>query len=212
MSSFNLNYINQYVEKKENLIIFDIGAHNFGDSINMKNNFPNAKVYAFEPDSFNILKYSNLAKQSGVLVFDYAMSDEEGEVIFYNSETMKGKEWSCSGSILKPVTVNGTNEGLHEGLLYNLTGHPVKAITFKSFCDNNQIIPDVVHMDVQGAETKVIKGIGEYRPKIIFAETCEFNVYETNTNLEEFDKLMFSLGYEIVERLPTDTLYIHNDK
>ena len=209
MSSFNVNYVNQFIKKTEGLVIFDIGAHDFRDSIGLKQHFPQATVYAFEPDSLNILKYSNTAKRLGIVVVDQAMSDQEGEVTFYNSETMKGVEWSCSGSILKPVTVNGTNEGLHEGLLYNLTGHLVKATTFKAFCDENKICPDVVHMDVQGAETKVMMGIGEYRPTLIFAETCEFKVYETNTNLEEFDKLMFSLGYEIVERLPTDTLYVH---
>ena len=64
-------------------------------------------------------------------------------------------------------------------------------------------------MDVQGAETKVIKGMGTYRPKIIFAETCEFDTYETDTNLQQFDKLMISLNYEIAERLEYDTFYIH---
>jgi FkbM family methyltransferase len=209
MSSFNLNYIQRIIGKTDGLIIFDIGAHNFQDSINIKSTFPNSEVYAFEPDILNIKKYADNATRSGVKVFDFAMSDESGETTFYNSETLKGQEWSCSGSLLKPVTKEGTNEGLHEGLLYNLIGYNVKIKTLKEFCDSKNISPDVIHMDVQGAETKVMKGIGDYRPKIIFAETCEFDVYETNSSLEEFDNLMFSLGYKIVERLLYDTLYVH---
>lgn len=209
MSSFNLNYVQHIIGKTDGLIIFDIGAHNFQDSINMKSTFPNSDVYAFEPDVLNIKKYADNARSSGVKVFDFAMSDELGETTFYNSETLKGQEWTCSGSLMKPVTKGDTNEGLHEGLLYNLSGYNVQIKTIKEFCDSENISPDVIHMDVQGAETKVMRGIGNYRPKIIFAETCEFHVYETHSSLEEFDSLMFSLGYKIVERLPHDTLYIH---
>lgn len=209
MSSFNLNYIQHIIGKTDGLIIFDIGAHNFEDSINIKSTLPNSDVYAFEPDVLNIKKYADNAIRSGVKVFDFAMSDESGETIFYNSETLKGQEWTCSGSLMKPVTKEDTSEGLHEGLLYNLIGYNVKIKTLKEFCDSENISPDVIHMDVQGAETKVMRGIGNYRPKIIFAETCEFDVYETHSSLEEFDNLMFSLGYKIVERLMYDTLYVH---
>jgi hypothetical protein len=58
MSSFNLNYIQRIIGKTDGLIIFDIGAHNFHDSINIKSTFPNSEVYAFEPDILNIKKYA----------------------------------------------------------------------------------------------------------------------------------------------------------
>lgn len=207
MSSFNLNWINQYVTKKENLVIFDIGAHNFSDSINFKRNFPQATVYAFEADKTNIEKYGSGAENSGVKVVNIAVSNENGEATFYNSETMNGNEWTCSGSLMKPVIKNGTNEGVHAGLLYNIEGYTVKTVKFETFCDENNISPNVLHIDVQGAEKNVMSAIGKYRPEIVFAETCEFDVYETNTSLQEFDELMFSLGYEIKERLQYDTLY-----
>ena len=54
---------------------------------------------------------------SGVNVLQVAMSDENGEATFYNSETLNGTEWSCSGSILKPVTRNGTKE--KKKIIYN---------------------------------------------------------------------------------------------
>ena len=209
MSEINLNTVNEILGNKKDLVIFDIGAHNFSDSINMKTRFPSAEVYAFEPDNLNINKYAKSALDSGVNVLQVAMSDENGEATFYNSETLNGTEWSCSGSILKPVTRNGTKEGLHEGLLYNLEGYNVKTVTLETFCDHHNITPDVIHMDVQGAETKVMNGFGKYRPKIIFAETCEFNTYETNTNLEEFDALMSKLGYVIHQRLTYDTFYVY---
>jgi|688.fasta_scaffold1198468_2 hypothetical protein len=45
MSSFNLNYIQRIIGKTDGLIIFDIGAHNFQDSINIKSTFPIYKIY-----------------------------------------------------------------------------------------------------------------------------------------------------------------------
>ena len=213
MSSFNLNWINQFNLNKSNLVIFDIGAHNFSDSINFKRNFPNASVYAFEADTINVEKYGKNAEANGVKVVNLAVSDKNGEATFYNSETMNGVEWTCSGSLMKPILKEGTNEeATHGGLLYNAEGYLVKTIKFETFCDDNKVVPNVLHIDVQGAEKAVMSAIGKYRPEIVFAETCEFDTYETNTNLQEFDGLMLSLGYEIKQRLDYDTLYVHTTK
>jgi len=213
MSSFNLNWINQFNVNKENLVIFDIGAHNFNDSINFKRNFPQSKVYAFEADVFNYEKYGKNAENNGVIVVNMAVSDTDGEAMFYNSETLNGTEWTCSGSLMKPRVLEGTNEEVnHPGLLYNTEGKMTKTIKFETFCNEQKIVPNVLHIDVQGAEKSVMSAIGNYRPEIIFAETCEFDTYETNTNLQEFDELMISLGYEIKQRLLYDTLYIHKEK
>jgi FkbM family methyltransferase len=210
MSNFNLNKAKKIINEFESITIFDIGAYDFSDSITLKFVYPNSTVYAFEPDSKNLQNFSQAARNYGINVIDAALSDEIGETIFYNSETLNGSEWRCSGSLLKPITVNGTNEGKHKGLFYNLQGSKVRTDTFENFCNTHNLSPSIVHMDVQGAETKVMKHIGKYRPKIIFAETCEFDTYETNTNAQQFDELMQSLGYSIFEKLEYDTFYVYN--
>jgi FkbM family methyltransferase len=211
MSYFNINKAKEIINNAENIIIFDIGAHNFEDSKILKSAFPNSVVYAFEPDIKNIQYYSSSAEQCGVKVINLALSDSTGETTFYNSETLNGREWLSSGSILKPITIENTNEGLnHKGLLYNLTGYKIQTTTFKDFCDTQNITPTIVHMDVQGAETKIMKGIGNYRPKIIFTETCEFDTYETGTDIQQFDSIMKDLGYKIWERLQYDTFYVYS--
>lgn len=212
MSSFNLNWIKQCGIDNGKLTIFDIGAHNFSDSINFKQSFPKSTVYAFEADKINVDKYGKNATDFGVNVVNLALSDSDGEATFYNSETMNGSEWTCSGSLMKPVTKNGTNEGTHAGLLYNIEGYKVKTAKLETYCTENNLNPNVLHIDVQGAEKYVMSAIGKFRPEIIFAETCEFDVYETNTSLQEFDALMNSLGYEIKQRLQYDTLYVHTEK
>lgn len=209
MSSFNHNWIDQYVNNKNELVIFDIGAFDFLDSITFKRKFPIARVYAFEADIKNIEKYAKYAEQAGVNVFNFAISNQDGETTFYNSESLHGGEWTCSGSIFKPQTIANTNEGkLHPGLRFNTTGYTVKTRTLQSFCDEHNIEPNVLHIDVQGAEKLVMSALGNYRPDIVFAETCEFDTYETNTTIDDFNQLMESLGYVISEKFEFDTLYI----
>jgi FkbM family methyltransferase len=207
MSYFNLEWIKQYV-KKDNPIIFDIGAFNFDDSINFKIYYPESDVYAFEAFYENIKQYSDKAKNYGVKVYDVALSDKNGETKFYNSMTLNGGSWTCSGSILIPTKEEGVS--IHPGLKYNLEGVEVKTTTIETFCEQNDIKNvDVIHMDIQGAEYYAIKGMGKkIKPKIIFCETCEYDSYEKSLTQKDLDNLLFDLGYEIKERLIYDTFYI----
>jgi hypothetical protein len=75
------------------------------------------------------------------------------------------------------------------------------------FPDNNIDHIDYLHIDVQGNEHSVIKGLGNYRPYFIFAETCEFDTYESGTSLEKFELDLQDMGYEAIKRFRDDTLY-----
>jgi FkbM family methyltransferase len=196
---------------KENLVIFDIGAANFADSITFKAHFPLSRVYSFEPDKDNIVNIEQIRKQHNISIFPIALSDEDGTTRFFSSEELNGQFWKFSGSILKPKVKEGTKEGFyHNGLTFNMDGYEVETSRLDTFCKANEVdVIDYMHLDVQGAETKVIKGMGKIRPAAIFAETCEYDTYETNTNLQEFDALMASYGYSIKKRFQYDTLYIH---
>lgn len=207
MSFFNLNWIKQIIGNKENMIIFDVGAFNFDDSINFKRNFSKADVYAFEAFVFNCEKFGQTATLHGVKVHNLAISDKNGESIFYNSTDYNGAEWTCSGSLLKP-SIKGIIE-IHKGLNYNKEGVKVQTIRLDDFCKLNQIENiDVIHMDIQGAEYYAIKGLGELRPKIIFCETCEYESYENSLSLNDLDNLLLEMGYEIKGRFTDDTLYV----
>jgi hypothetical protein len=63
-------------------------------------------------------------------------------------------------------------------------------------------------MDVQGAEHMVLNGLGDFRPKIIYAETCEYPNYEGSGSLEFLESYLFNMGYEAKEKLTYDTLYV----
>lgn len=204
MSYEHLGNIDEVIDRTKKLILFDIGAFNFNDSIQYKKNIPLADVYAFEAFDFNIKKYGHYATPFGIKIINKAVSDKTGDAVFYNSTTMKGNEWTCSGSLLRPTYQT------HPGLKFNDEGTRVKTIRLDEFCIQNDIENvDIIHMDIQGAEYYGVKGFGEtVRPKLLFCETCEYDAYHDSLTLEDLDTLLFSLGYEIKKRWNSDTLYI----
>jgi FkbM family methyltransferase len=208
-----INVIRQTLINKSNLIIFDVGGCDFNDACFFKNYFPNSQVFSFEPDEFNLKTYKSRADQNGVIVVPVALSDSNDEVDFYPSISYNGNTHKASGSTLKPNVKPGTSEGVnHDGLLYDLNGYKIQIVRLDTFCELNNINHvDYLHIDVQGAEKKVLNGIGNIRPSFIFAETCEFTTYDSGHSKEDFDKFMDELGYEIIHEFRDDTLYKHKN-
>lgn len=194
---------------KESLIIFDVGACNFYDSLYLRQEFPNANIYAFEPDNTNLANCPIIVEQSYINVVPVALSDHDDTVVFYPSVSYGGNDHKASGSILKPKTRLGTTEGaFHDTLHFDLKGYDVQTVRIDTFCELNDIAHiDFLHMDVQGAEMKVLGGLGNIRPTFVFAETCEFDTYESGTTLDAFNNYMSNLGYGIVKQFRDDTLY-----
>jgi FkbM family methyltransferase len=199
-----ITVIQSTIGVKKDLVIFDVGACNFIDTMHLKRHFPHAKVYSFEPNVENIKLHSPLAESQGAIVVPVAVSDKNDLITFYNSVTHDG-----AGSTLKPIVKENTTEGIyHDGVFYDMYGYEVQCVRLDTFCELNEIDHiDYLHIDVQGAEHNVIRGLGKYRPYFIFAETCEFGTYESGTTLEEFEKDLHEMGYEVVNRFRDDTLY-----
>lgn len=200
---YNNNVIEQLYSRNKKIIIFDIGANNFRDSIDYKRRFPEASVVSFEPDRDLYRAYSQQAVDCGIVTVEAAVSDQDGETTFYPSLGHR-----ASGSTLKPVVVEGTNRLAGYTFDMDLEGYSVPTTRFDTYCNQHNISKvDFVHMDVQGGEYKVMSSVGNYRPTYVFAETVEFNTYHTGVTTDDFDNLMFDLGYKIHTAFIYDTLY-----
>jgi len=198
--------------KDEKLTIFDIGACDFSEGIGLKNLFPNADVYSIEADKQNFEKFSNNAIINGVKPFNLAFADFDGNTTFYPSlyEINQNIDWRYAGSIIKPILKENSNEAINHSVTYDEQGVEIETMRLDTFCEKNSITKiDFIHIDVEGAEDKVISTIGNFRPEFIFAETHHFKVknYDTKITLEEFDKLLNLLGYKVSHRFEYDTLY-----
>lgn len=202
----------QKFSEYDRITIFDIGACDFTDSIFFKKSFPNANVYAIEADKVNYERNYENAKIYEIKTFNIALSDVDGKTTFYPSllDTNTQVEWRYAGSIVKPIFKENSNEASNYSVIYDDNGYEVETMRLDSFCEKEKIHKiDFIHIDVEGAEDKVLCAMGKLKPSLIFAETYHFRVknYNNTINLEQFDELMFSLGYNISQRFEYDTLY-----
>lgn len=187
----------------KNCNIFDIGCADMRDTVTFKEILPLNRYYAFECSEAWKTKNLANAKVYEINYFHIAMSDHSNGVQFYPSEQWKGREWNNSGTTFTP----GTLEGMIWGKPYL-----VESITLNEFCRKNCIIPDFIHIDVEGGEYAVLNNMDPaFRPKAVWAEICLFSLHDTKTDYETFNKMMSDQGYTKVYDSGSDALYVRND-
>jgi len=89
----------------------------------------------------------------------------------------------------------------------------VPMTTLDAFCGRRGIAPDVIKIDVEGAEVMVLKGAREtlsrYRP-LVFCEVHPVELRAVGHSVEEFDALMSEAGYDATRISPTRSTGIFN--
>lgn len=173
-----------------NLVFYDIGAHfgfhTLGFSALAGDN---GKVYSFEPHPLNRERLNkNIAENkrspSNIVVIDKAITDRKGDVLFEMITDLESG-WSSSSRVLE-------NEG--DAVETAVKKHiQVRTDTIDNLILDAEILkPDVIKIDVEGEEFKVLCGarstISQYKP-ILFIEIhtmeCMFLV----------QKFLVELGY-----------------
>jgi FkbM family methyltransferase len=187
---------------------FDIGAsHVSADAMFFKTVLSNATIYAFECAEIYREHNFQFSGWHDIKYFHCAFSDHDGIDTYYPSDTFNGLVHPYSGSICKPTTTTVSSGEFVWGDPYT-----VESIRLDTFCNKHNVSPDIIHIDVQGAEYKVLSSMGNYRPLCIWAEVNEFeNCYETNIKYKDFNELMTTLGYTKYHSSGLDELYVLNN-
>jgi FkbM family methyltransferase len=128
------------------LIFFDIGA-NWGQTTNkMRNHYPDAKIYGFEPSKncFESLKAN--FKDQNVSFHNLAIGSNCGQLEFNEYS------WSALNSLLKRAY----------GSAKILETYLVEVTTIDEFCKNNEIsYINLLKTDTEGYELNVLKGTSD---------------------------------------------------
>jgi len=211
----------RFFRKNERLIILDIGGCEGEDSIRYSRIFPLSKIYVFEPLPYNQkLITENLSKYqvANVELIPCAVSDIEGVSQFYVSsghpENMQNDEhWNYgnkSSSLLSPDEKN-----MIDWLDFKEKIN-VETVTIKKFMEKtNTTIVDFIHMDVQGAELKVLEGAKDNLSKVkaIWLEVSDIKLYENQPLRIEVENFMKDNGFylykTVLEGNFGDQLYIN---
>jgi 2-O-methyltransferase len=204
------------------LVIFDIGSCEGEDSIRYARLFPAARVWAVEalPANVDLIK-ANLARHGTdrVEVVALALTDSAGHATFHVSSGRPPNkpadtDWDYgnkSSSLLPPDGHLDTHPWVHFDDSTEVETDRLDALARR--CGLTVI--DYIHMDVQGAELRVLDGAGALLDsvRVIWMEVEAKPLYKDQPLKADVEKFMESRGFE--KRLDTvgaisgDQLYVN---
>lgn len=200
---------------REPKVILDVGTYDGADAALFKETFPLCRVIAFEacPDNYGAMKRRAFAAATGVELVHAAACDFDGEIPFFsNTDTKQVGHFGQSGSVLEPTKAIDNKWRGGMGHIRFKEPRRVPAVRLDTFCAAQGITAiDLLHMDVQGAESMVLDGMGALLPGMIFLEIDE--VKETGgylgcVPLAELEARLTSRGYVKQWASINDALYV----
>jgi len=192
-------------------VLYDLGAHVGYYSFLAQQKITKGIIYSFEPSPVNLeifadhLALNKSRISEGVInIQPYAVSDKEKEVIFSDTKiSVEGNSYMKDKSGLKPAEMIR-----------------IKSFSIDALVANGFLKPDVLKIDVEGAELEVLNGavntLRSCKPNILLATHDSHLPGIKNKCLE----LLGSLGYQVKhtggynKNLAghDDFIAIHNDK
>ena len=206
---------------KYNHHIFDVGAFNGLDGIALALQNKNVMIHAFEanPSMIKIIK-NNKKKIEDFLgkkienfkVNNYAVSDKN---IFFKLNIALNPTVSSLHKFSKEI--NKTWPGYAESHCKYIKQIKVKGITLKKYCEKNRIKKiNYLHIDTQGNDLKVLKGLKDYI-KIVEKGVLEAAVnkkkalYQNSNTVDQIKKFL-KLNKYIITKIDSLDKNIKNEK
>ena len=157
---FNLENLQTVLPLKEPVVL-DLGANCGFFSLRILDIYPDAKIYAVEPQQSLVKSFSNCVNQNQlsdkIEIKQGAVGDKVGRSFFYENRS------PISASLLKEKVSRRSIRKKYE----------IDLITVDQFCiDSNISCIDILKIDVEGSEIDVLKGANDIMNtvKVLFIE------------------------------------------
>lgn len=206
-------------------ILFDVGACD-GSAFEQEFNQPGTVIYAFEPDKTMVeqILYRKIHGQvKNLNVFEVAISDVDGEAIFHHTN-----ENGCGSLLPFAENINQKWQAGNVGKwgvfrnFAEIGQSNVRTIRLDTFMDMYKIPHiDVLHIDAQGYDLKVLESLGKYIDKVQSGDvesstSTDTALYEGATNTQDAVRTwLMSHGFVIDNVVANDpfnfeqNLYFH---
>jgi FkbM family methyltransferase len=182
--------INDKLKGQEPKVILDIGSRDLEHALKFRAAYPKARILAFEPNPLGISKCVRNVGNSGIEFFELALSDEEGKLSFWSVELNDG----CS-SLLEPIDAPFSNNRWH-----HIRVDTRRLDNLLEELGINKV--DVLWMDTQGTELKVLQGMGKYLDDVqcIHTEASPRGYYKGHILKDELEEFLHANGFETTFR------------
>jgi FkbM family methyltransferase len=182
-------------------VIFDIGANNLSDSVRFRRFLPDSKIYSIEPCPTHQKNNIETANEYNINYYNMAMSDKSGTAMFWPGNTEIDSLGLDTGTLMIDLATKYADRTLE----YWLPPISVKVISFNDFCSEQNIKPDFLHIDVEGAECLILSSmLPHYHPTAIWAEADMIQENQLNLFMEEQE-------YYLAFKDTHDNLYVKNN-
>lgn len=171
----------------DKLILFDIGA-NWGQTTSkMSSQYPDAKIYGFEPSKICFESLKANFKNDNISFHNLAVGSSCGQLEFNEYS------WSALNSLLKRAYGNAT---ITETYLVNV-------ITIDEFCKNKEVsYINLLKTDTEGYELEVLKGASEMmkhnKIQFVYVEIFFNENYIGQSSFGDIYNFLLEKGFELV--------------
>ena len=196
-------------------IIFDVGANRGDTTLKYTSIFPNAKIHAFEPFPASYEKFiTNNKNNINVTLNKYALSNKIGKASLNINKSVD------TNSLLKSKKI-GANSDKNCTSIANMI---IDTNTIDNYCQKNNITEiDILKIDVQGLELKVLEGalklLNDGKIKLIYTETYFKQQYVNQPLFHDISKFLYNYSFCIQDiydpyfsennLLWCDTIFVH---
>jgi FkbM family methyltransferase len=206
-------YLSQFLGR-DTQVILEIGANDGGHTVQFVNLFPNATIFAFEPDPRAAAKFKALANHPRVKFFEIAIGAADGQADFYVSSGLPEAAapemtsqyphgWDQSGSLRAPKSHMTIWPWVKFESKIRV---PVRALD--SWASEQGVTKvDLIWADMQGAEGDLVAGGRETlaQTRYLYTEYSDEECYEGQPTLARLVDML--PNFSILRRYRWDVLF-----
>jgi len=208
-------YFKHGISLENRSVVFDVGANIGLFTLSVKEQFPDSKVYAFEPspDLFNILQLNAASYDSSIMISQVGLSDKKGKAVFtyypkysmlsgFHADSTQDEKMLLSGAynqLQEPLLEGRLKRNVDSLIKDKLTGKKefeCSLTTISSIIKEHQVSHiDLLKIDAEKSEENILLGIEEDDWSKIRQIAIE--IHDATGNLEKSIKgLLQSKGFE----------------
>ena len=194
--SIFVHLCDKYFPRDSVKTVFDVGSCHALEAIEAAKAFPNANVYSFEanPNTIPVIEKNIRGRERNHLV-PKAVTLHDGVVDFYPIDKANTRThfWDGNQGASSLLIANGE----YDRETYAQYRVEVPCTRLDTVCNENNISPDVIWMDLQGTELDALISLGDHldNVKLIHTELEVHAMYEDQCLLQDVEPWLEERGF-----------------